>query len=128
VVAKVTLGQVFLQAFSPVSIIQPLLHTHFHLYALLTRETSGRIWERLEKAMFFQISTILLKTLPFTFLVLQRRAIAHAVSHSRPTRRPGFLLELFLVGLAVAKVARSWASLLLLQLAPLRIIPQMLHT
>jgi hypothetical protein len=39
VVDKVTLGQVFLQVlrFHPVSIIQPMLHTHLHLYVAHTR-------------------------------------------------------------------------------------------
>ena len=50
-----TLGRVFLRLLrsSPVSIIQPLLHTHLHLHIALTRRTNQRILGTLQKAMLF---------------------------------------------------------------------------
>ena len=39
---------------SPVSIIQPLLHTHFHLHVALTRRTNGRSMGTFQKDNLFR--------------------------------------------------------------------------
>jgi hypothetical protein len=55
---KVAVGQFFLPVlrFSPVSINPPLLHTHLHLHAALTRRTNGRSSGTFQKATLLRIS------------------------------------------------------------------------
>ena len=54
-VRKVVMKQVFLRVlwFSSVNIIPPMLHTHLHLHAALTRRTKGRSLGTFQKAMLF---------------------------------------------------------------------------
>jgi len=56
---------------SPVSIIPPMFHTHFHLHADLTRRTNGRNLGAFQKAMFRRKSGSAGYQITFTpFLVL----------------------------------------------------------
>jgi len=61
VVAKLALGQGFLRVLRcyPVSIIPPILRTHFHLQAALTRKTNRRSLGTFQKAVLSRISGII---------------------------------------------------------------------
>jgi hypothetical protein len=58
VVDEVELGQIFLPVllFPPVSIIPPVLHTHFHLHAALNQKDKSAKPGNLQKAMLFGMS------------------------------------------------------------------------
>jgi hypothetical protein len=70
VVDKVALGQIFLIVLriSPVSIISPVLHTHFHIHVALTSRTARRSVKTMQKAMLFRKSESIFIEKCFQFL------------------------------------------------------------